>query len=293
MQSLIETATKISREDKELFKEVKKVHAKEVMPGYHFPTGADHVIVDEFKNILNHCTEGYSLVENKKILLPIENKLKEANVDFIRQAHISHGSQFHVSYLLKSSKKKTLGDLYPKLTIVNSYDGKVKFRHTFGWLRLVCLNGMTSPHGASISQVSKHSSELTEANLMFLILDIVKETNTFIEESKKDIERFERLNSKKVTAKLIEEVTKQLKLSDKIADSATERFKFETGESNVPFTYVDLDGNLKTSEPADKSLFTLYNAINYAIYNNNEKEPIELKAKKDVLLLEAVEARLN
>ena len=289
----LETVKEISQQDKELFKKVYKKHTSEILPKYDFPRGKDHVIVDEFNNILNFCSEDYSLVDNKKVLLPIEEKLKATNIDFHRQVSISDGAEFRVSYLLKSAKKKVLGDLYPKLEIINSYNGHVKFRYQFGFVRLVCLNGLTSKHGTTKIQISKHSSDLNQSSLMFLLLDIMSDTNTFIEESKKDVDYFERLNSKKVTAKLIGEVTKQLKLSDKIANSATERFKFETGESKEAFTYVDLDGNLRTSEPADKSLFTLYNAINYAIYNNNEKEPMELKARKDVLLLEAVEARLN
>lgn len=289
----IETVNTVSEQDKQLFKKVKKVHLSTLLPKYNFPTGITHAVVDEHKNILNYCSEGYSLVENSKILLPIEKKFNENKVNFIRQASVYSESQFHVSYLLKSNKKKVLGQLYPKLTIVNSYDGKVKFRHEFGWFRLVCLNGLTRPHGTGVVQVNKHSSDLTEESLAFLIMDILDETNAFIDQSKSDIERFERLNSKKVTKKLVEEVGKQLKLSDKVIDSASARYLLETGQTDKAFTYVDFDGNLKTSDKADSSLFTLYNAINYAIYNNNPKEPMDVKAKKDSLLLEAVEARLN
>ena len=155
---LIETVTKISEQDKQLFKEVKKVKATDIMKGFSFPTGIDHLVVDEHKNILNYCTEGYSLVENKKIFLPIEEKLRSGKVDFIRQVRTVTDSQFYVTYLLKSKNTKKLGELYPRLTIVNSYDGKVKFRHEFGWFRLVCTNGLTRPHGETNIQVSKHSA---------------------------------------------------------------------------------------------------------------------------------------
>lgn len=290
---LIETVSKVSEQDKQLFKTVKKVHASDIMPGFSFPSGIDHAVIDENKNFLNYCAKDYSLVENKKILKPIEEKLQKGGVEYIRQVQIVTESQFYVTYLLKNKNTKKLGELYPKLTIVNSYDGKVKFRHEFGWFRLVCLNGMTRPHGDTKIRVNKHSSDLTEASLMFLIRDILEDTNTFLEETKRDLERYEKLNSKKVTAKLIAEVTKQLKFSDKIATAAEARFKFETGEGKEPFTYVDLEGNLRSTGVADKSLFTLYNAINYAIYNENPKEAQGDKKKKDVLLLEAVEARLN
>ena len=177
---LIETVTKISEQDKQLFKEVKKVKATDIMKGFSFPTGIDHLVVDEHKNILNYCTEGYSLVENKKIFLPIEEKLRSGKVDFIRQVRTVTDSQFYVTYLLKSKNTKKLGELYPRLTIVNSYDGKVKFRHEFGWFRLVCTNGLTRPHGETNIQVSKHSADLTEASLLFLIHDILKDTEVSI-----------------------------------------------------------------------------------------------------------------
>ena len=290
---LIETVTDISEQDKQLFKEVKKVKGSDIMKGFKFPTGIDHAVIDEHKNILNYCTENYSLVENKKIFLPIEEKLRAGKVDYIRQVKIVTESQFYVTYLLKSKNTKKLGELYPRLTIINSYDGKVKFRHEFGWFRLVCTNGLTRPHGETNISVNKQSSDLTEASLMFLIRDILKDTETFLEETKKDLAKYEAINSKKVTAKLIAEVTKQLKLSDKLADAATARFKLETGTSDEAFTYVDLEGNLRSGRTADPTLFTLYNAINFAIYNENPKEPIENKQKKDSALLELVEARLN
>ena len=241
---LIETVREVSEQDKQLFKEVKKVKASEVMKGFKFPTGVDHAIVDEFKNVLYNCTADYGLVENKKIFIPIEEKLKAGNVDYIRQVKIVTESQFHVTYLLKSKNTKKLGELYPRLTIVNSYDGKVKFRHEFGWFRLICTNGLTRPHGDTRIQVNKHSYDLTEASLLFLIRDILEDTNVFLEETKKDLERYEILNSKKTTAKLVLEVAKQLKLSDKLAESAVTRFKFETGQSDKAFTYVDLEGKM-------------------------------------------------
>ena len=284
MTTLIETVEQVTKQDKQLFKDVRKVKTSEILPKYSFPKGKDYVVVDEFDNILNFCSEDYSLIENKKVFLPIEDKLKNNKIDFNRQVNMSE-SEFYVSYLLKSNKEKVLGDLYPKLTIINSYNGNVRFRYEFGWVRLVCLNGLTRPNGETKIQINKHSEELNEASLMFLIRDILTDTNAFLEESKKDIERYERLNSKKVTAQLISEVTKQLSLSDKIATAATERFNFETGKSDEPFTYVDLDGNVRSSRNADESLFTLYNSINYAIFNLNPKEPMDKKQQKDAMLL--------
>ena len=283
---------KVEEENKNLFKKIRKTHASELLSGYSFPRGKDHIIVDEFNNILNFCSQDYSLVENKRILNPIEKKLTQANVDFHRKVTMNE-SEFHVSYLLKSAKQKVLGDIFPVLKITNSYNGQIKFRHEFGYVRLVCLNGLTRPHGSTIIEVSKHSTELNETSLVFLIRDIMDETNEFIKESKKDIETFEKLNSVKVTKELIAQVSKQLKFNDKIVSTATERFEYETSEKKESFTYVDLNGNVQASPMADKSLFTLYNAINYAIYHNSPKEPVDIKQKKDSLLLEAVEKRLN
>ena len=288
--SLIATANRIYKEDKELFKSIQKVPTIDVLgKNFNPPAGGEFAIVDEFNNILNFCTESYQLVPNANILLPVERKLKEANVEFSRQVNVYDNAQYHVSYFIKNHKKKVLGELYPKLTIVNSYDGKVKFRKEFGWMRLVCLNGLTRPHGVSDIKISKHSADMDEFALAMIVREISEQTTVFIKESKKDIERFEKLNAKEVNQKLIAQVTKELKLSDKIASAAEARFALETGSTKEPFTYVDLDGNLRTSAPADKSLFTLYNAINYAIYNLNPKEDQQKKSEKDARLLEYVE----
>lgn len=289
---LIETVDTVSAQDKELFKKVRKVHLSELLPNFNFPTGIEYAVVDENNNILNYCTEDYSLVRNSAIFQPIEKKLQAAGVDYKRQLSVVTNSRFYVTYLLKGNKEKALGQLYPKLTITNSYDSSAKFNYEFGWMRLVCLNGLTRPHGETITKLLKHGG-LTEADMLFLIRDIMEHTEEFVNQSKKDLNTFERLNSKKVTKKLIQEVVKQAGLTDKIATAAEARFALETGESSSEFTYVDLDGNLKPAEKADKSLFTLYNAINHAIYNTNAKEPLEEKAKKDSKLLSLVEARLN
>jgi len=289
----IQVVNKVTEQDKRLFRDVNKVHLADLIKGHSFPTGVEYAIVDDAKHVLNFCTEDYSLVPNKKLFLPVEQKLKQAGIDYERQVKTSTESVFYVSYLLKQKKAKQMGDLYPKLTIVNSYDSSVKFRYEFGWFRLVCTNGLTRPHGTTEIQVKTHNAGLTEADLFFTIMEIMEHTEEFITHSKKDLDLYEHLNSKKIQKKLIADVVKQAGLTDKIATAAEARFALETGESKEEFTYVDFEGNIRAGEKADKSLFTLYNAINYAIYNSNPKEAQESKAQKDSKVLTLVEAMLN
>ena len=55
MEATIEKVSKVSEQDKQLFKKVKKVHLSTLLPQHSFPTGITHAVVDEFKNVLNYC----------------------------------------------------------------------------------------------------------------------------------------------------------------------------------------------------------------------------------------------
>ena len=271
--------------DKDLFKKVKKVKISTLLPGFTAPPGFDHIIVDENNNILNFCSGRYSLVNNSTILEPIEAYLKANNVEFTRKAKVINGSKFYVDYIINIRKDSTnVKGIFPKISIWNSYDGGSTMRHEMGFYRLICSNGLTRPEGEIKRKTFKHavSEKTNKTDTQEKILNILKEIKTFVDSCSLDIQKFEEMTKVKVTKAKIDSVANHLKLSKKIVECAKERYDLETKEG---VEYMNEHGEVVKSSSCDKNLFTLYNALNYGIYNTNLKELPEKKIEKDKELL--------
>lgn len=271
--------------DEELFKKVKKVKLSTVLPGFKYPPGFDHAIIDENKNILNFCSGRYSLVSNASVFKPIEEYLKECNLDFIRHVKVINNSKFYVDYIIK--QRKDVGDvkgIFPKISIWNSYDGGSTMRHEMGFYRLVCSNGLTRPEGEISKKSFKHAAP--KENNVFetqeKILNIIREATEFINGCADDISKFEEMSKIKVTKAKIDSVAKALNISKKIVECAKERFDLEL-ESGLE--YMNEHGEIVKHTGCNRNLFTLYNALNYGIYNTNLKELPEKKIEKDKKIL--------
>jgi hypothetical protein len=268
--------------DKDLFKNVKKVKLSTILPKHSFPPGFDHAIIDDDKKILNFCSKRYSLVKNKTVLQPIEQYFKEKKIDFIRNVRVINNSKFYVDYIVK--QRKDAGDvkgIFPKISIWNSYDGGTIMRHEMGFYRLVCSNGLTRPEGDIINKSFKHSSSDTY-NTQERIINIIRDAKYFIDNSSHDVDKFEELSKKKTTRRHISSVGKKVGLSKKIVESAEDRYDLEVVSG---LEYMNEHGEVVKHSGCNKNLFTLYNALNYGIYNTNTKELPEKKIEKDKKLL--------
>jgi hypothetical protein len=271
--------------DKELFKKVKKVKLNAILPSFTAPVGFDHVVVDENKNILNFCSGRYSLVNNSTILKPVEEYLKSNGIEYIRKAKVINGSKFYVDYIIKSRKDtKNVTGIFPKISIWNSYDGGSTMRHELGFYRLVCSNGLTRPEGEVKKKSFKHavSSKTDKTDTQEKIVKMLREIKIFIDSCANDVNKFEEMAQVKVTKAKIDTIATQLNLSKKIVDCAKERYDLETKEG---LEYINEYGEIVKNNGCDKNLFTLYNAINYGIYNTNLKELPEKKIEKDKQVL--------
>jgi hypothetical protein len=277
----------------ELYKEVEKVSLSDLMPKHNFPPGFECAIVDENKNILNFCSKKYNLVPNKSLFVPIEKTLESIGIDFSKRVNIINGSKFYVDYILKEkNQSKKVGDVFPKISVVNSYDGTIKFRKEFGYYKLVCENGLTTPTGIHSKRIAKHykgsENEIDELN--DFISEFPNAVDLFIKSLSYDYKLFEELQGKKADVKQVEEFAKMLNLSKGVTKAAIERFELETKGN---FGYRDLDNNLLVHDGGSENLFTVYNCINHAIYNTNVKELPEKKLEKDKSLISLFEKAVN
>jgi hypothetical protein len=277
---------------KKLFAPVSKVELSSILPGKKFPRANDHAILDEHGNILSFCSSTYNLRENQTLYKPLETLMKEQKIPFDRKISIVDGTKFYVDYIIRDRVKSlTVNDILPKFSIWNSYDGTLKTTLKFGFYRVVCSNGLTRPVGNTVNIARKHRKAATAEDGMDLSIasnsQIVESVKLFLSEVKQDMEVYEQMNQVKSDLNKILSVAEKMKFSKNLLDTAVERFNMETSTSRN-LTYINENGELVTHEGSPATLYTVYNALNYAIYNCNQKELPEAKLKRDQLVLAEV-----
>lgn len=266
----------------QLYRPIEKVSLSDIMPKHSFPAGNEFAIMDANKNILNFCSEVYFPKLNSEIFPQVEAGLKAAGLQYKKKINIIGNSKFYVDYIIMERMKTlSVNDVFPKLSIWNSYDGVVKFRKEFGFYKLLCSNGLSRPTEKMSSVSFKHTK-----NNEHKIDDIIKITKEFIKDSRNDIQVFDRMNRRDADVKVITKLSSKLGIGKHIAEAAVNRFKLET-EGKIQ--YLNEHNEAVTSNGIPKTMFTVYNALNWAVYNSNPKELPEKKLEKDRQILELVE----
>lgn len=282
---------------KKLFAPVSKVELSSILPGKSFPRSNDHAILDEDGNILSFCSSTYNLRENQTLYKPLEKLLKENKLPFDRKIKIIDGTKFYVDYIIRERLQSlTVNDILPKFSIWNSYDGTVKTVLKFGFYRVVCANGLMRPMGNSVNIAKKHRKAAHAEDGIDLSIassnQIVDSVKGFLTEVKQDMLVYEQMNAVKADLSNILSLSEKLKLSKNILETAVDRFKLETStEGNL--TYVNENGEVVKHDGSPATLYTVYNALNFAIYNNNAKELPEAKLKRDQMILQEILAEVN
>lgn len=277
---------------KKLFAPVSKVELSSILPGKQFPRANDHAILDQHGNILSFCSSTYNLRENETLYKPLEKMMKEQKIPFDRKISVVDSTKFYVDYIIRDRVKSlTVNDILPKFSVWNSYDGTLKTTLKFGFYRVVCSNGLTRPVGNTVNISKKHRKAAAAEDGMDLSIasnsQIIGSVQQFLSEVKQDMEVYEQMNQVKADVNKILQVSEKLKFSKNILDTAVERFNAETAVKGS-LTYVNENGELVNHEGSPQTLYTVYNALNYAIYNCNTKELPEAKLKRDQLVLAEV-----
>ncbi|MEY4571017.1 MAG: hypothetical protein RLZ10_210 [Bacteroidota bacterium] len=275
-----------------LYAPVKKVELSTIFPGKSFPRSNDHAILDQHGNFLSFCSSSYNLRENSTLYKPVEDLMRENKIPFDRKINVIEGTKFYVDYIIRDRVKSlTVNDILPKFSIWNSYDGTLKTTMKYGFYRVVCSNGLTRPHGNTFNISKKHRKAIGVEDGLDLSLvnnhNILDSVKVFLNDVKEDMEVYERMNHVQADVNRILSVADKLKFSKNLLDKAVERFALETS-TNSSLTYVNENGELVKHDGSPATLYTVYNALNYAIYNSNPKELPESKLKRDQLVLAEV-----
>lgn len=278
-----ETPKELKLKEKELYKPIKKVLLTDILPGRSFPPGNEYAIVDARKNILNFCSEIYFPKLNSEIFPQIESGLTSAGMEFKKKINIIGNTKFYVDYIIMERMKSlSVNDVFPKLSISNSYDGCSKFKKEFGFYKLLCSNGLSRPTEKKSSVSFKHTKH-NEEN----INRIISITKDFIQDSKNDMRVFDQMNRQPANNKTIEKIATRVGLSVNVTQAAQGRFELETGSK---IQYLNEHNEIVVSNGISKTMFAAYNALNWAVNNLNPKELPERKLDKDRQILEFVES---
>jgi len=277
-----DTNKDLKLKEKELYKPIKKILLADILPKRNFPHGNEYAIVDASGNILDFCSDIYFPKLNSEIFPQIEKGLIDAGLEFKKKINIVGTAKFYVDYvIMERMKSLSVNDVFPKLSISNSYDGTMKFKKEFGFYKLLCSNGLCRPTEKKSSVSFKHTKN-NEEN----INRIITITQDFIQDSKNDMQVFDRMNSRNAGPKTIQDISDKLHISKHVTQAAVDRYTLET-EGKIQ--YLNENNEPIVSNGVSKTMFAVYNAINWAIWNSNFKELPEKKLEKDRQVLEIAE----
>lgn len=275
-------SNKVLREkEKDLYKPIEKIKLSELLPNHTFPPGNEYAIADNRGNILNFCSEVYSPRPNVEIFPQIEKELTSAGLEFKKKIHIIGNSKFYVDYIIMERMKTlSINDVFPRMQIMNSYDGCCKFRREFGFYKLLCSNGLSRPTEKVSSVSFKHTKNNDDE-----IKKTIEVTKGFIIDAKNDMQVFDKMNRKNVDVKVIKTLSKKLSLGLHIMKVAEDRLELETSGK---IQFLNEHNEVVTSNGIPKTMFAVYNALNWALFQCNSKELPEKKLEKDRMLLETI-----
>lgn len=245
---------KIPKEVTRLFYPVEKVLAKDHAPDLTFTRDNEYYIIrpDKDNLVLNSCSEQYHLITNKELIMPFFNKLKkDHNIEV--NVRWSDYASFKLDFVFKDQplKIRRVGDIFPRASMLNSYDSSIKYQFDCGFYKLICQNGASIPHGERIhiktvhKAVAKGAVEKTIEGIENFLLkadNILKAYDPLIEN---------RLRMAQAEARIAELIEEEI-FPARSKDIAVNRLKLEAGQGE------------------EINDFLVYNAMNYALNNNPE-----------------------
>ncbi len=265
----------------QLFMPVEKVPVKDILPDYEPPKGKDHAIIvysdDGKKRIANLCSDGYGLISNKELILPLMETLDSHKFEYTTQVRNFDDRKFFVDFIfgkegIDFGYGKKPDKIVPKITWRNSYDLSLKYGLMAGIWRMVCSNGMMAPDQESFKSIKKlHTVNFAEISLTETV-DLIHE---FLRDSKMIMEPFQALRDRRILQdeleEFLEEIIDYTGFPKKQKEMVLQRIIEEKAITNT------LDG------------WIVYNGFNYQLNHNEEINLAPQKLHKmDMELVEAI-----
>lgn len=241
-----------------IFTPVKKVEAASFLKKGNllFQPSMSHLIVVDTPQgpmAVNSCSKNYELIPNRDLITPLIEKLSDDHDIELKVKHRDY-SKFYVDVLFKDGKQKLQkDDIFPRIRLINSYDGSIRYSFSTGFYRLVCENGMAVPIEDSAETKFKMMHTITAGNER-AILKTQNAIEEFLERSPKLMQGFTPLMKKQIAFEAavakMQEIAEEIDLyPKKLIEEATARLQVEKGLGYQINDYL------------------IYNAMNYALMN--------------------------
>ena len=180
--------------------------------GKEFANNLSHcVYLPQKDKVVQLCGGSYELVHNRKIILPIYDKMRSVfgESGFKTEIDSFDDRKFYVRFIVDGHIHTILkgDDICPTVEIRNSYDGTVKQTIGMGYNRLICENGLmafTEDFTVSV----KHSKKAGMIDLQ----PIYKK----LENIEVKLEQFKRLSDRVVTPDELTKIIHAVKASPNI-----------------------------------------------------------------------------
>ncbi len=267
--------------EKNLYRVVTKLPFSQLLKNKP-PKGQTHAILDkDTGDILSFCSEDYHLRPNKILFSKFEKRLNQENLPFRKTIRIIDRTKFYVDYIiLRRISSPYIKDLLPVLSIWNSYDGKVKTQIVFGYHKLLSGNRFCRPLDCLLQSSIKHNAD-DKTFFNQLIEEFITQSKLFLSKLSSDIEMYEKLYKKEESMSNFKKLLFKVPMLDKARTTAEAQLDREINKG----LYFNENQEQVNYPGAPISYFTIYSAINYALYRNNDKELPEMKEKKDKILI--------
>lgn len=256
----------ISKEVTRLFYPVKKVLAKDYAPSLTFPSGMSHLIIapEQDNLVLTSCSEIYELITNKELIMPFYDRMKNGHDLEVKIRNWDYAS-FKLDFIFKDQqmKKKKVGGLFSRVSMINSYDRSRKYQFDCGFYRLVCSNGASVPTGEVKQFKLMHTPA---AGNDVALNETIKGIESFLIKAENIVDAYD---------PLIENKLRMAQAEARIQELVEEKI-FPTRSVDVAMNRLRLEVN-QGEELTD---FLVYNAMNYALNNNPESKTSANKIDK-------------
>lgn len=236
------------------------IDISERLPEFEHMNKHSHAVAvdigDGKQRIVQYCSPDYNLTLQKDIVLPFIDHLEAngLNVDLAPSSSMENSSRFFMDFTLSDhnlSVGKRIDQVIPKIRMVNSYDGRVRYAFTMGFFRLVCSNGLMIPEGDVVQIRKMHTPGLDEVTNFDAITDMAHD---FIAQAKNAIGPYKQLAQQKVPSleERVEEVMLNSRFPKRQQELVLERINQEISEYKIAQTdwavYNGFNGELNHNQ---------------------------------------------
>ena len=259
----VSTENKVLTVDDLFFADVEKIEAKSVMPDFNFLSYNSSLIKVKRGDkdvIVNTCSDNYLLLPNKQLFLPLEDELKKYHGDRLSiKREIKNDSQFYVDYRFDDPELRSsimANDiLIPKITIQNSYNGRLNYGLSGGLYRLICSNGLSVLADSFDFDINLSHCE---NNIHKIINNTLESVNEFLKASKTMIQELSPLYDLKVKELDVEDLVEEVLSETKVLLSMKKDIISRIIEENK-------------TKGVEINLWSIYNGVNFFLQPDHNK----------------------